>query len=172
MTILDPATLSSTIKELAVAEGLAVASITSANPFPGLADLLDQRIAAGHLRGMDWFTPERSVVSANPRMLHERAQSIISVGIPYFRNDIQIPGRRRQARPDCPLRLGSRLSQDSQEADGWALGANRGTCRRDQSRSGCSSIPPGSSTAPWRPAPGSAGTASTPTSSCPGMAHS
>ena len=97
MTILNPATLSSTIKELAVAEGLAVASITSANPFPGLADLLDQRVAAGHLRGMDWFTPERSVVSANPRMLHERAQSIISVGIPYFRNDIQNPGTASNA---------------------------------------------------------------------------
>jgi epoxyqueuosine reductase len=92
MTVLNPAKLSSEIKELALAEGLAVASITSADPFPGLAELLDQRVEAGHLRGMDWFTPERSVVSANPGMLHERAQSIISVGIPYFRNDIQKPG--------------------------------------------------------------------------------
>ena len=62
MTVLNPAKLSSEIKELALAEGLAVASITSADPFPGLAELLDQRVEAGHLRGMDWFTPERSVV--------------------------------------------------------------------------------------------------------------
>jgi epoxyqueuosine reductase len=83
--------LSATIKALAHDCGLAVASITSADPFPGLAELLDDRIAQGHLRGMDWFTPERSVVSANPRMLHERAQAIISVGIPYFRNDVEKP---------------------------------------------------------------------------------
>jgi epoxyqueuosine reductase len=83
--------LSATIKALAHDCGLAVASITSADPFPGLADLLDDRIAQGHLRGMDWFTPERSAVSASPRMLHERAQSIISVGIPYFRNDVEKP---------------------------------------------------------------------------------
>jgi epoxyqueuosine reductase len=89
VTIRNPTDLSQTIKELALAEGLAVASITTAEPFPGLADLLEARIDAGQLRGMDWFTPERSIVSANPRMLHERAQSIISVGIPYYRTDIQ-----------------------------------------------------------------------------------
>jgi epoxyqueuosine reductase len=91
MTLRDRTALGVAIKELALAEGLAVASITNAEPFPGLAELLDARIEAGHLRGMDWFTPERSVVSANPRMLHERAQSIISVGIPYYRSDIQKP---------------------------------------------------------------------------------
>jgi epoxyqueuosine reductase len=89
--IANPTSLSATIKELAHDEGLAVASITSADPFPGLAEFLDDRIAQGHLRGMDWFTPERSAVSANPRMLHERAQSIIAVGIPCFRNDVEKP---------------------------------------------------------------------------------
>ncbi|HEX3302018.1 MAG TPA: tRNA epoxyqueuosine(34) reductase QueG [Thermomicrobiales bacterium] len=91
MNVRNPTELSDAIKELARAEGLAVASITTAEPFPGLTELLDSRIEAGHLHGMDWFTPERSVVSANPRMLHERAQSIISVGIPYYRSDIQKP---------------------------------------------------------------------------------
>ena len=89
--------LGATIKSIALEEGLAVAAITSADPFPGLAEILDQRKSAGHLKGMDWFTPERSVVSANPRMLHERARSIISVGIPYYRFDIEKPsdGRKR-----------------------------------------------------------------------------
>ena len=91
MTIRNPTALGGAIKELALAEGLAVASITTAEPFPGLDKLLDARIEAGHLRGMDWFTPERSIVSAQPRMLHKRAQSIISVGIPYYRSDIQKP---------------------------------------------------------------------------------
>jgi len=79
------------IRELATECGLAVACVTTADPFPGLAEQLDQRVADGHLAGMDWFTPERSIVSANPRMLHDGARSIIAVGIPYFRSDIQAP---------------------------------------------------------------------------------
>lgn len=87
----DPRALSDQIKTLAMAEGLAIAAITHAEPFPGLADVLNDRIDNGHLAGMDWFSHERSDVSANPRMLHDRAQSIISVGIPYYRNDIAKP---------------------------------------------------------------------------------
>ena len=79
------------VKDLALESGLAVASITTAEPFDGLAETIDTRVLDGHLAGMDWFTPERSIVSANPRMLHATAQSIISVGIPYFRSDIVPP---------------------------------------------------------------------------------
>jgi epoxyqueuosine reductase len=84
-------TQTSTVRQLALECGLAVASVTTAEPFQSLAGLLDDRVNAGHLAGMDWFTPERSVVSANPRALHANAQSIISVGIPYYRADISPP---------------------------------------------------------------------------------
>ena len=87
----DPIELSARVKTIAASEGLAVCAITTADPFPGLVDLLNDRIDNGHLQGMDWFTHERSVVSATPRMLHERAASIISVGIPYYRNDVPKP---------------------------------------------------------------------------------
>lgn len=87
----NAAALSSEIKGLARQAGLAVASITSADPFPGLAETLNRRITERRLAGMDWFTSERSQVSANPQMLHAGARSIISVGIPYFRDDVAPP---------------------------------------------------------------------------------
>jgi epoxyqueuosine reductase len=80
-----------TVQDLALAAGLSVARVTSAEPFAGVEETLNNRVAAGNLAGMDWFTPERSTVSANPRALHPTAQSIISVGIPYFRSDIHPP---------------------------------------------------------------------------------
>jgi epoxyqueuosine reductase len=79
------------IRALAAKCGLAIARVTTAERFGGLAEMLDERIAAGHLAGMNWFTPERSQVSADPRRLHPGARSIISVGIPYYRSDIQPP---------------------------------------------------------------------------------
>ena len=90
-SVRTPGELSAEIKRLAQEVGLAVAAITTADPFPHLAEILNDRIDSGRLTGMDWFTHDRSIVSANPRMLHDRAASIISVGIPYFRNDIAKP---------------------------------------------------------------------------------
>lgn len=86
-----PAERKRRVRQLAEASGLAVAAVTSAEPFPGLTETLEHRRTSGMLAGMDWFTPERAVISANPRMLHEHASSIISVGIPYYRSDIQKP---------------------------------------------------------------------------------
>ena len=65
--------------------------MTTAEPFDGLAALLKSRIDAGHLAGFDWFTHERAEVAANPRVLHERAQSIVSVGLPYWSVDAGKP---------------------------------------------------------------------------------
>jgi epoxyqueuosine reductase len=91
MTYAPAPSLAEEIKRLARESGLAVASITSADPFPGLSQLLDQRIADGRLDGMNWFTPERSIVSANPQKLHPKVKSIISVGVPYYRSDFVKP---------------------------------------------------------------------------------
>jgi epoxyqueuosine reductase len=78
------------IKRLAREAGLTVSAVTTAEPFAGLADLLKDRIDAGHLAGLDWFTHQRAEESSNPRVLHERAQSIVSVGLPYWSVD---PGK-------------------------------------------------------------------------------
>jgi epoxyqueuosine reductase len=61
--------LAATVKALAHEHGLTVATITSADPFPELEPLLHERIAAGHLDGLDWFTPERATFSTAPRNL-------------------------------------------------------------------------------------------------------
>lgn len=79
------------VQQLALSCGLAVARVTSVVEFDGLEATLNDRIQAGNLSGMDWFTPDRSHVSANPLLLHPTAKSIISVGIPYYRSDIAPP---------------------------------------------------------------------------------
>ena len=81
----------SEISALARASGLEIAAVTSAAPFDGLDQILEERRLSGKLDGMSWFTAERSMVSANPAFLHDRAQSIISVGVPYYRSDIAPP---------------------------------------------------------------------------------
>ena len=40
---------------------------------------------------MDWFNHGRASVAASPRSLHATVGSIISVGIPYYRGDIEPP---------------------------------------------------------------------------------
>ena len=107
-----------TVQELALASGLAVARVTSINEFSGLESTLNERIEAGDLAGMDWFTPERSAIYPDPRSLHPTAQWIIAVGIPYFRSDIKPPDdgvlRGRIAR----YAWGQGLSQDAEVTDG------------------------------------------------------
>jgi epoxyqueuosine reductase len=83
--------LTARIKLLAAECGLAVSAITTAEPFSGLAEHLEQHIAAGHVEGMDWFTPERAKFSADVRNLHESARSIISVGLAYWPGPTEKP---------------------------------------------------------------------------------
>jgi epoxyqueuosine reductase len=79
------------VKELALTCGIAVAGITTADPFPEAEQNLESRRTNGHLDGMSWFTAERAHVSARPMLLHGTARSIISVGIPYYRSDVAAP---------------------------------------------------------------------------------
>jgi len=78
------------IRALAQEAGLAVSAVTTADPFDGLADILIERIDAGHLDGLDWFTHDRARESANPRFVHAHWKSLISVGLPYYTVD---PGK-------------------------------------------------------------------------------
>jgi epoxyqueuosine reductase len=87
----DPTRLRDEIEGLAAGHGLAVASVTSGVDFTGLEQHLVEHIDQGHTEGMDWFSRERAAVATAPRLLHPTVQSIISVGIPYFRSDIEPP---------------------------------------------------------------------------------
>ncbi len=83
--------LTQRVKRLARSHGLTVAAVTSAETFPGLEEHLVDHIAAGRVDGMDWFTPERAAVSANPRQLLPGARSILSVGVAYWSIDPGMP---------------------------------------------------------------------------------
>ena len=89
--VLSRQTLTQQVKRLARAYGLTVAAVTSAEAFPGLEEHLIDHIAAGHVEGMDWFTPERAAVSADPQRLLPGARSILSVGVAYWSIDPGMP---------------------------------------------------------------------------------
>lgn len=72
------------VKQRAREAGLTVAAITTADTFPETLAVLKERIAAGYLDGLDWFTEERAEASCDPRLLMERVGSIVSVGIAYW----------------------------------------------------------------------------------------
>jgi epoxyqueuosine reductase len=71
------------VQEAARASGLMLASVTSAESFPGLSEFLADHIERGRMEGLEWFTSDRAAFSAEPRNLHQTARSIISVGLPY-----------------------------------------------------------------------------------------
>ncbi len=75
------------VKALALEQGLTVSAVTSAEAFPELLPILLDRIAAGHLAGLDWFTPERAAASCDPTTLMGNPLSILSVGIAYWGED-------------------------------------------------------------------------------------
>ena len=76
--------LTARIKQLAVEHGLSVSAVTTAEPFPEVADHLVAHIANGHMDGMPWFTKERARFSCDVRNLHPTARSILAVAISYW----------------------------------------------------------------------------------------
>jgi epoxyqueuosine reductase len=75
--------LTDRVKLLAAQHGLTVAAVSAADSFPGLADHLARHIAAGHIDGLDWFTPERARFSTDPRNLQSSARSVLAVAVAY-----------------------------------------------------------------------------------------
>lgn len=84
------------VKQRAHEAGLTVAAVTTAAAFPETLAILQERIAAGHMQGLDWFTPERAAESCDPRVLLDQAISIVSVGIAYWGTD---PGKPEDGVP-------------------------------------------------------------------------
>ena len=72
------------IKDLALSHGFHIARVTTAEPFAGLEPMLNERIAAGHLDGLDWFTPERAHVASAPQRLLPWARSLLVLGVSYY----------------------------------------------------------------------------------------
>ncbi|MGH2618830.1 MAG: tRNA epoxyqueuosine(34) reductase QueG, partial [Thermomicrobiales bacterium] len=79
------------VKTLAHDHGLTVSAVTSAEAFPEVFAILRDRIAAGHLAGMDWFTTQRAAESCVPTTLMANPQSILSVGVAYWSRDGEKP---------------------------------------------------------------------------------
>lgn len=79
------------VKALAAKHGLSISAVTSGAAFPELLPILHERIEAGHLAGLDWFTPGRAAQSCDPRTLMPNPLSILSVGIAYWRADAGKP---------------------------------------------------------------------------------
>ncbi|MDF3037479.1 MAG: hypothetical protein K0Q71_185 [Thermomicrobiales bacterium] len=95
LTLTPPPTshqrLTRQIKRLALEHGLTVSAVTTAEAFPEVFAILRDRIAAGHLAGMDWFTMERAAASCDPRTLMADPRAILSVGIAYWGHDAGKP---------------------------------------------------------------------------------
>src|SRR5689334_9559854 len=72
------------IKTLALSHGFHLARVTTAEPFVGVEETLNARIAAGHLGGLDWFTPERAHVASAPQRLVPWARALLVLGVSYY----------------------------------------------------------------------------------------
>jgi len=79
------------IKSLALAHGFHLARVTTAEPFAGLEPVLNARIAAGHLDGLEWFTPERAHVASAPQRLLPWARSLLVLGVSYYAEAAPLP---------------------------------------------------------------------------------
>jgi epoxyqueuosine reductase len=76
--------LKNSITERAHELGFDLVRFTSAQPFPATQAILEERISAGLLSGLHWFTAERAAVAGDPRNLMPAVKTIVSLGISYL----------------------------------------------------------------------------------------
>src|SRR5262245_57841686 len=84
VTTISRGALTEHLRERAYALGFDVVRVTNADPFPDTERVLHERIRAGLMGGLDWFTAERASVSANPRALLPTARSVLALGTFYL----------------------------------------------------------------------------------------
>lgn len=75
--------------------GFDLVRVTTAAPFPDTQRILEERIQAGLMDGLPWFSLERARVAGNPKNLMPAARSIVSVAIDYLcdgETDASVPG--------------------------------------------------------------------------------
>ena len=81
--------LKSQITECAAQCGFDLVRITSAEEFAQARDITLDRINAGHMDGLPWFTESRVRRGANPESLLPGARSIICLGLSYLDEQIE-----------------------------------------------------------------------------------
>jgi epoxyqueuosine reductase len=89
-TTLEPAKaqqLKDEIGRHAAQLGFDLVRFTSASPFPETQRVLEERIDAGLMSGLTWFTKERASVAGNPANLMPSARTIVSLGISYLSDE-------------------------------------------------------------------------------------
>ncbi|MFN8496521.1 MAG: tRNA epoxyqueuosine(34) reductase QueG [Anaerolineae bacterium] len=77
--------------------GFDLVRVTTAAPFQETQRLLEERIDAGLMDGLPWFTRERAVVAGDPHFLLSDARSIVCVGMSYLGD-----GDTDASRPGAP----------------------------------------------------------------------
>jgi epoxyqueuosine reductase len=83
----SPETLKADIAERARELGFDLVGFTSAAPFPEAQRVLEERIDAGLLSGLSWFTKERASVAGDPHNLMPGVRTIVSLGISYLASE-------------------------------------------------------------------------------------
>jgi len=83
----NPETLKAAISAKAHELGFDLVRFTSAAPFPEAQQTLEERIDAGLLSGLSWFTRERARVAGDAHNLMPSAQTIVSLGISYLSSE-------------------------------------------------------------------------------------
>jgi len=84
MALSERMSLTERIKERALALGFDLARVTTAAPLPEAERALKERIRAGLMDGLDWFTEARAEVSCDPRALLPGARSVIALATFYL----------------------------------------------------------------------------------------
>ena len=91
LTPREAAALKVEITERAHELGFDIVRFTTADRFPETQKVLEERIEAGLLSGLTWFTTERASIAGNPRNLMPSAQTVVSLGISYLSDDAILP---------------------------------------------------------------------------------
>ncbi|MFN8470587.1 MAG: tRNA epoxyqueuosine(34) reductase QueG [Anaerolineae bacterium] len=84
VSTMDSVRLKSDIVAHARSLGFDVVRVTTAQPFPETQRILEERIDAGLMDGLTWFTRERAAVAGDPHFLLPQARSIVCVGMSYL----------------------------------------------------------------------------------------
>lgn len=83
----SPGTLKAAIVARARDLGFDLVGFTSAAPFPEAQRVLEERIDAGLLSGLSWFTKARASVAGDPHNLMPGVRTIVSLGISYLSSE-------------------------------------------------------------------------------------
>jgi len=85
------AELTATVKEFALESGFDLVSVTSASEFAEDRDLAIERLQAGLMDGLPWFTESRVIRGTSPQTLLPGARSIICLGLNYYAGEFPPP---------------------------------------------------------------------------------